>query len=308
MTAATIAVMEQCATQRDKDVFPADVVAPLFVPGDRPDRVNKALDRGARSLVLDLEDAVEPNAKARAREQVVEVLGRDLRGATRVVRVNAMSERAELLRDVEALTPALELIDVIILPKTTSAEEVLQFESLINQTAATDHRPALIPTIETASGVFNASTIAAAGETVHTLLFGVADLSADLGIAPTAEGSELLAARSMVVLACAAAGIARPWDGPYLNLTDDEGLAAAANNARRLGFGAMVAIHPQQLKTVTAVFAPTPEEISWATRVVDAFAAASANGSGALRLADGTFIDRPIAQRAAGILTRAKTS
>ena len=108
--------------------------------------------------------------------------------------------------------------------------------------------------------------------------------------------------RSRVVMACAAAGLARPIDGPWLNLDDETGLEVSARHARRLGFGGKTAIHPRQLPAIRAAFAADADEVAWARRVVAAFEEAEGAGVGAVRLADGTFVDAPVADRARSIL------
>src|SRR5205823_6392992 len=130
------------------------------------------------------------------------------------------------------------------------------------------------------AGVRAAWDIAAASATVHTLVLGTADLSAQLGVESTPEGQELLVARSTLVLACAAAGRPKPIDGPFLNLDDDAGLRRSAQHARKVGFGGKVAIHPKQIPHLVEAFEPTPAEIDWAQRVVAAFDAALAAGLG----------------------------
>jgi citrate lyase subunit beta/citryl-CoA lyase len=161
---------------------------------------------------------------------------------------------------------------------------------------------ALIPIVETALGVINATAIAAASPQVATLLVGVADLSAELGVIPTAEGLELLVARSLIVLGCAAARVGRPIDGPYLNVDDEDGLRLSTRHARRVGFGGKAAIHPRQLRAIQQGFAPSPEEVVWARRVLEAFSEAERRGVGAVKLGDGSFVDAPIAERARSIL------
>ena len=118
---------------------------------------------------------------------------------------------------------------------------------------------------------------------------------------------ELLAARSRLVLACAIARVGQPVDGPWLVVGDEEGLAASAAHARRLGFGGKAAIHPAQLPAIRAAFAPTADEIGWARRVVAAFDVARRDGVGAVQLDDGTFIDVPVAERARSILRASET-
>lgn len=113
-------------------------------------------------------------------------------------------------------------------------------------------------------------------------------------------------ARSRLVLACAAAGRAKPIDGPWLVLGDEAGLAESAQRARLLGFGGKAAIHPQQLATIRQAFSPSAEELAWAQEVLETFEESLAAGVGALKLADGTFIDAPVADRARSILRASK--
>ncbi|MDV6212751.1 CoA ester lyase [Rhodococcus erythropolis] len=297
--------MEQRAVIRNDAIGSADLMAPLFVPADRPDRVQKAGERGARAIIIDLEDAVAPGSKAAARGEIAQILSEHSYEGVYLVRVNSVDDPATFEEDLDALRPVMSAIAALILPKITAADQVRYVET---QLADVDDPPALIPTIETARGVREAWDIAAAGPLVHTLLFGPVDLSADLGVAVTADGSEMLTARSTVVLACAAAGIDRPIDGPWPNLDDTTGLRISTQHARHLGFGGKIAIHPGQLATLADEFAPTTAELAWATEVVSVYRESVDAGVGAIRLSDGTFIDPPVAARASSILDAAQRS
>ena len=273
----------------------AFLVDPLFVPADRPDRVGKAMKLGVAAVLIDLEDAVAPARKAFAREATVEVLRAAAPECAVYVRVNGPAEPDLLAADVEGLASCWHAVDGVVVPKVGTADDVRRVDGLVPGKR-------LVPIVETALGVENAPSIAAATPNVVTLVFGCADLSAELGVVPSAEGVELLMARSRIVMACALAGVAKPVDGPWLILDDEDGLGVSARHARRLGFGGKAAIHPRQLPTIREAFAPGPEELAWARRVVDAFSEAEEAGIGAVRLGDGTFVDAPIAQRARSIL------
>lgn len=278
----------------------------LFVPGDRPSRIRKALSSGAEAVAVDLEDAVAESVKDQARETAVAaLLDADTSAVSLMVRVNGM-RTSHVGKDVEALAPILKRLTAVILPMVVSADDVLELSELLDRAevdAGVDvGRTRVLATTETAAGVLSAREIAAASHRVLTLLFGSADLSNELGVEPTAEGAELAAARSMVVLAAAAAGVRKPLDGPYLILDDEEGLETSTQTARRLGFGGKAVIHPGQLPTVARTFAPSADEIAWARRVDQAFAEAEREGRSAVRLSDGTFIDYPIAYRARALL------
>jgi citrate lyase subunit beta/citryl-CoA lyase len=137
---------------------------------------------------------------------------------------------------------------------------------------------------------------------VRTLMFGPADLGRELGVESTAEGLEYLHARSAIVLAARAAGREGPVDGPYLKLDDDAGCAVSSSWSRRLGFQGKVVLHPRQLPIAAAAFAPDERELAWAREVDRAFSEAEAAGVSSLKLADGTFVDYPVALRARALL------
>lgn len=278
----------------------------LFVPGDRASRIGNAVACGADAVAVDLEDAVAESVKAEARETAVAtLLGLDTPGVSVMVRVNGI-RTPHVRDDVAALTPLLSRLAAVILPMAESADDVAELSVLLSRAEAEAGvevgRTRVLATTETASGVLAAREIAGASSRVLTLLFGSADLSNELGVEPTAEGAELATARSTVVLAAASARLPKPLDGPYLVLDDDEGLETSTRTARRLGFGGKAVIHPSQLPTVARAFAPTPEELAWARQVDEAFTEAEREGRSAVRLADGTFIDYPIAYRARTLL------
>lgn len=278
----------------------------LFVPGDRPSRIANAVSCGAGAVAVDLEDAVAEAVKAQARgTAVATLLDIDTSGVSLMVRVNGV-RTPHIAEDVTVLTPVLSRLAAVILPMAESADDVVQLSELLAQ-AETDAgvevgRTRLLATTETAAGILSAREIADASDRVLTLLFGSADLSHELGVAPTAEGAELATARSMVVLAAAAAHLPKPVDGPYLVLDDDEGLERSTQAAQRLGFGGKAVIHPAQLATVARTFTPTADELTWARQVDQAFTEAEREGRSAVRLADGTFVDYPIAHRARALL------
>lgn len=279
------------------------LIDPLFVPGDRPERVHKAVDLGVDAVIIDFEDAVAPAQKAAARQLTAELLLKLRPDCSVAVRVNGMDDPGALAADIDALRPCWGSVDAVMLPKADSPEQILRLEELL---AAAGSEARILPLVETARGIEDAVRIAGASPRVATLVFGPADLSAELGVIPTPEGLELLMARSRLVLACAAAGRAMPIDGPWLVLGDDAGLAESARRARLLGFGGKASIHPQQLAAIREAFSPGAEEVAWAQEVLDAFEESLAAGVGAVKLADGTFVDAPVADRARSILRSSK--
>ncbi|TQM36750.1 HpcH/HpaI aldolase/citrate lyase family protein [Pseudonocardia cypriaca] len=278
----------------------------LFVPGDRPDRIPKAAAAGADGIAIDLEDAVALSRKDAARRSVTEVLGAlPPSGRVVTVRINAVdSGLAEA--DVDALEPVLDRVHLVIVPMSSSPDAVRAAAALLGKAerraGLEPGRTGIIPLVETAAGIAEARDIAAADERVHTLAFGPADLSRELGVTPTADGEELFVARCQLVLAAAAAAKPQPIDGPHLDLDDADGLARSAAKARRLGFGGKQVLHPRQIPVVASAFAPATGELRWARRVDEAFRAAEAAGVSSIRLDDGTFVDYPIAHRARALL------
>jgi citrate lyase subunit beta/citryl-CoA lyase len=264
----------------------------LFVPGDRPDRIARAIASDADAVAVDLEDAVAPPAKAAAREAALAAVRAAPPRKGLFLRVNALDgpEFAEDLATLTALSPHLT---GVLLPKVESADQIHRLHELLADGMA------VLPIVETARGVLAATAIAAAGPRVATLLFGTLDLAADLGVSPTVEGRELLHARSQVVLATAAAGLPGPLDGPHAALDDTDGLVRASRLARELGFTGKVVLHPRQLAPVRDAFAPSEDELARAREILDAH---RDTGSGAFRLADGTFVDAPVVRRAAALL------
>lgn len=276
----------------------------LFAPGDNPHRVQKALVSGADCAVIDLEDAVAPHRKTAARAGVVAALSAAPQADCRVgVRLNAFATGL-LEDDVAALRPVWERLDVLLLPMTPDAATVRQVVAVLDGVDAGEG-PRVVPMIETAAGILAAPQIVTASARVLTLALGPADLSAELGVDLTAEGLELLHARSQLVLAAAAGGRVGPLDGPWLDIADDDGLARSAATARGLGFAGKLAIHPRQLSAIRQAFAPGPAQLQWARAVDAAFTEAESRGVASIRLDDGTFVDPPVAARARALLADA---
>jgi citrate lyase subunit beta/citryl-CoA lyase len=245
----------------------------LFVPGDRPERFDKACAAGADAVVVDLEDAVAPAAKDLARANLAAWLSPH---HPVFVRINCAG--SEWFRDDLALCGHPGVAGVV-LPK---AEQVADLAALAGAGA-----PAILPLVESALGVWNAADLARAPR-VRRLLFGAIDFSLDAGIE---EGHEqLLYARSHLVLVSRVAGIEAPVDGVTTALDDPAVVRADALRARALGFGGKLCIHPKQVGLVNEAFAPTADELAWAGRVM---AAAEASDGAAVAL-DGRMVDRPV--------------
>lgn len=256
----------------------------LFVPGDRPDRFEKAASSDTDLVVCDLEDAVSPRSKGTAREEVARWLREAGTGA---VRVNAVGT-SWYAEDCAALEGLPGLVSVMV-PK---AEDPASLSEL----AARLGIP-LIALVETALGLHHAHDLAAVPG-VARLAFGSVDFSLDVGCAE--DDVALLHARSSLVVASRAAGAAQPVDGVTLALDDAEAAGVDAARARRLGFAGKLCVHPRQVAAVNAAFSPSPEEVERARRVV------AAAGEGAASRVDGQMVDVPVLERSRRTLRQAE--
>ena len=259
------------------------MITALYVPGDRPDRFAKAATSGADMVILDLEDAVAPEAKAAARSAVVAWLVED-DGARPVVQVR--------INDGEPL-------DLTALAEVTSPFEVRvpKVESLAGLdavAAALPGRP-ITALFETALGVENATALAA-HPAVTRLALGESDLASDLGTsAPTAIDY----ARVRVLFAARANGLEAPMLSAYPAIRDLDGLRADTERGRDLGWVGRSAIHPTQLGVIDDVFRPSAESVAWAREVL-----AATSGGGVSTLRNGDMVDAAMVGRARSILDR----
>jgi citrate lyase subunit beta / citryl-CoA lyase len=253
----------------------------LFVPGDRPERFDKAVAAGADITILDLEDAVLPDAKDKAREAIGAWLGQGNRAA---IRINPAGTQ---WHEADAELAAHANVTAVMLPKAETGEALAAFAARLRPGAA------ILPLVESALGVWNALEIAKAPG-VRQIAFGTVDFQLDAGIDGEDEDRAFLYARSRLVLASAIARIAPPADGVTIALDDEARLAADVAAARALGFGGKLCIHPRQVAAVNEGFSPSEAETEKARRIVEA---AEAAGAGAIRL-DGKLIDKPVVERA----------
>jgi citrate lyase subunit beta/citryl-CoA lyase len=260
----------------------------LFVPGDRPERFGKALAAGADQVIIDLEDAVAPPRKAEARAAIAAWLPT----ATRPVLLRTNGADSPHFAEDLALCAHPAVVGLV-LPKAERTAALAQARDVAP-------RAALLPLVESARGLAEATVLAAAPGVVR-LIFGSVDFQLDLGIPE--EGAPLAAFRSQLVLASRLGGAAAPVDGVTVALDDPGALEADTARARAFGFGAKLCIHPRQVAAVNAGFMPTEQEIGWARRIVDAVSAGADNA--ALAVA-GELVDRPVILKAQSILHRAE--
>lgn len=257
----------------------------LFCPGDRPERFVKAAER-ADAVIIDLEDAVSPNNKAMARENL---LAHPLDPASTIVRINPVS------------TPDFEL-DLAALRQSNYTHVMLaKTETAADARELADY--AVVALCETAKGILASADIAAEPNVV-ALMWGAEDLVASLGgtSSRTADGSYravALASRSQVLLAAGANGKVA-IDSVYVDIPDTAGLTEESEDAVASGFGAKACIHPSQVAVVRQAYAPTAEEVTAARELL---AAAAASGSGVFAY-EGKMIDGPILKHAVATLRR----
>lgn len=270
----------------------------LFSPGDRPELMRKAPAAGADTVCFDLEDAVAPTERDTARAAVREVLSDPSFDPDCEVTVRVSVDAAA---DIDALLDGDQSIrlDGVMVPKVAEAADVSWIADLLDEH---DAEPALLALVETARGVLRAEEIADAPAT-DALVFGAEDLAADIGATRTDEGTEVLHAREQVVLAASAAGV-DAIDTVHTDYEDDAGLRKATEFALQLGYDGKLAIHPAQVPIINDAFTPSPEQVDWAERVLDARDEAEADGRGVFSV-DGEMIDAPLIAQAERVLERA---
>jgi citrate lyase subunit beta/citryl-CoA lyase len=269
----------------------------LFVPGDRPQYVRRALESAAEAIVFDLEDAVAPDRKAAARDAVRSVLGAQRPDDRPLfVRVNA-PESPDAQLDLHALkgVPVAGLV----VPKvetTTGVRHVV---------AGAGGTP-LVLLIETPRGVLRAIDLAeAAHESLAALAFGAEDFRAAMHVDASPEADVVVDfARAAVAVAAAAADVPA-IDAPELDLADPDGWRKGAARARAMGFRGKFAIHPAQLAIIHETLAARPAQRDWAERVIQAYEQGSARGLGSVRV-DDRLVDAATVRRARQIVDRSR--
>lgn len=259
-------------------------ISPLFVPATRPDRFAKAAASGADVLIIDLEDAVAPDAKDTARAGLAaNLVGID---CPIVIRINPNGTPWH-----EADLAAMTQLPVagIMLPKTEAPDDLAHLAHRLGSEMP------VIALIESVAGLINLANISSAPN-LYQLAFGSIDFALDLGCAETREA--LLFARSQIVLHSRYARLRHALDGVTVDIGDEPLLIQDCNHAADLGFGGKLAIHPAQINPIRRSFLPDAAELDWARRVLQAHEAAG----GAAVLVDGRMVDAPVWERARRIL------
>ncbi len=278
----------------------------LAVPGTSPEMFEKALKSGVDFIFLDLEDAVAPDDKLRARKNVIQAIN-DLdwkgHGITVSVRINGLDTQYMVRDVVDLVEQAGSKIDTILIPKVGVYSDVYMVEAMLNQLETQQglkNKIGIEALIETALGMANVEDIAkqgALGGRLEALHFGVADYAASNrartvnigGLNPDYPGDQWHFALSRMTVACRAYGL-RPIDGPFGDIKDPEGYILGAKRAAALGCEGKWAIHPSQIALANDVFTPPESEVTKAKRILEALKEAAAQGKGAAAL-DGRLID-----------------
>jgi citrate lyase subunit beta/citryl-CoA lyase len=277
----------------------------LFVPGNRPDRVDKAVNTAADVVIIDLEDAVPYSQKKETRAVVREKI-MDYRERPVLVRINALDTEF-FQEDLNAVVVAG--LACIMVPKVETAAQIQEINRELLKVEENKGMQlgsvSIIPLIESALAVENVFQIVSQRTEpprFFTVAFGAADFALDMGFEITKSGEELFYPRARIAVACRAAGVEPPLDTPFMiDLKDLEALEADIKRACQLGFQGKLCIHPNQVDICNRLFSPTQEEIEYAQKVIQAFDAAEAGGAGAIQL-EGKFIDYPVVERCRRIL------
>lgn len=275
----------------------------LAVPGSNPTMIEKAADSAADCIFLDIEDAVAPDDKERARRNIIEALN-DIdwkaRNKTMSVRINGLDTHYMYRDVVDVMEQAGHKLDMVMIPKVGVPADVYMVEALLNQIEMArgyKNRVGIEALIETPLGMANVEAIAAMPSRLEALHFGVADYAAFNkartvnigGLHPDYPGDQWHFALSRMTVACRAYGL-RPIDGPFGDFSDEAGYRAAAKRGAALGIEGKWAIHPSQIKLANDEFSPLDGEVDRARRILAALKEAAAAGKGAASL-DGKMID-----------------
>lgn len=304
----------------------------LAVPGSSPQLFEKAAASAADIVFLDLEDAVAPDDKDRARTHIIDALNQiDWGTKTMMIRINGLDTHY-MYRDVIDIVSACARLDMILIPKVGVAADVYAVDMLVTQVEASVRRTRRIGfevLIETALGMANVEAIAQSSRRLEAMSFGVADyaastrarttviggMHADSGVLadPAPDGSRAYfwsdpwhAAQTRMLVACRAYGL-RPIDGPFGDFGDAAGFQSAARRAAVLGYEGKWAIHPSQIALANEVFTPTPAEVERAQRIIDAMEHAAREGRGAVSL-DGRLIDLASIRMAESLLAKSRAA
>ncbi len=258
----------------------------LYMPGSNARALDKARALPADSLILDLEDAVAPDAKELARKQVCEAVAAGGFGMREIIiRVNALSTRWGY--DDIALA-SKSGANALLLPKVESADAIRHMESIMRANGAPDSMT-IWAMMETPRSILESQRIAESTPRMEGLVMGTSDLAKELDCAHTHERLPFMVSLGLCLLAARAAGLAI-LDGVYLDLNDEAGFEFACRQGHELGFDGKTLIHPKQIGPCNRVFTPRPEDVAWSRKIIQAHADAAARGEGVV-VVDGKLIE-----------------
>ncbi|MGX7243664.1 citrate (pro-3S)-lyase subunit beta [Enterococcus quebecensis] len=276
----------------------------MFVPGANASMLRDATLYGADSLMFDLEDAVSLKEKDSARLLVYNALRTfDYSTVETVVRINSLDTVGH--QDIEAMV--LAGVDVIRLPKTETAQDIVDVAAVITEMETTYGitvgKTKMMAAIESAEGVLNAREIALASERLIGIALGAEDYVTNMKTHRYPDGQELFFARSFILHSARAAGIAA-IDTVYSDVDNTEGFLAEVELIKQLGFDGKSVINPRQIPLVNSVYEPTEKEIQHAKEVIWGIREAEAKGSGVISV-NGKMVDKPIVERAERVIALA---
>ncbi|MBB4286940.1 HpcH/HpaI aldolase/citrate lyase family protein [Roseospira goensis] len=257
----------------------------LYMPGSNTRALEKAKTLAADGLILDLEDAVAPDAKVQARANVVDAAAAGYGKREVLIRINGLNTPWGYA-DLQAA--ATSGCDGVLLPKVESADTVRQVETLLAAHGAPEHTR-IWCMMETPRGMLRAEEIAGASARLGGFVMGTSDLAKDLHCLHTPMRLPMITALGLCLLAARAHGLAI-IDGVYLDLNDDAGFEDACRQGLELGFDGKTLIHPKTVATANRVFAPGEDAVAWARRIIEAHAEASRAGQGVV-VVDGKLIE-----------------
>jgi citrate lyase subunit beta/citryl-CoA lyase len=257
----------------------------LYVPGANQRALDKARDVDADVLIFDLEDAVHPDRKDVARDQVIAALRKGGYRAETVVRVNPLGGK---LGAADIKAAARSGCQAVLLPKVESAKE-MRDAALRLAAAGAPENVVLWAMIETPLGVLRAQEIALSSPHLACLVMGTSDLVKDLRARHSEDRLAIMPSLGLCLLAARAAGLPI-LDGVHLDLNDDAGFAAACRQGADMGFDGKTLIHPKTIAACNAAFGPSAADIDWSRKVIAAFEAAAANHEGVI-VVDGKLVE-----------------
>jgi len=278
------------------------------MPGDDRRKIEKASALEVDCICMDMEDGTAVSKKAEARAVISQAMKElDFGRSERCIRINSIGSGYE--KDDLASALAAQP-DAIVVPKIETAEQVRwvseQIESYELSNSLKLGSIRLLIGLETAKGILNLREIAEADKRLEAIIFGAEDYAASVGATRTKEATEVLYARSAVVVACAANDL-QAIDMVYIDFKDSEGLRAEAEQGARLGFSGKQVIHPNQVPVAQEAFTPSEDAVAYAKRVVESFESSQREGRGAYAL-DGKMIDMPLLKNAKKVLDRARAA